>query len=398
MLLVDLTWGHVGTPDPGGLPVSDDAVVPFPVSVPEADLVDLRERLARTRWPDAEPVDDWSQGIPLAYTQELCAHWRDGYDWRRCEARLNELGSFRTTIDGVDVWFLHARSPHPDATPLVMTHGWPGSVWEFHRVIGPLTDPVAHGGDAADAFHVVCPALPGYGFSSPPREVGWGIGRIADAWVQLMARLGYERFAAQGGDWGAMVTTQLALRHPDRLLGVHLNMPIAAPTADEPTPAELEALAGFDHYQRWEAGYSTQQSTRPQTLGYGLADSPAGQLAWIVEKFWAWTDCDGHPEQAVARDDLLDNVMLYWLPNRGASSARLYWESFRDVNLDPVTVPTGCSIFPREIFRMSRRWAEGRFRDLRHFGELERGGHFAAFEQPEVFVSEVRAAFAAMRS
>lgn len=375
----------------------DDAVTPFRIAVPEADLDDLRTRLGRTRWPGAETVDDWSQGIPLSYVQELCETWRNDYDWRPTESALNGFGSFRTEIDGVGIWFLHTRSPHPDATPLVLTHGWPGSVWEFHSVIGPLTDPVAHGGDAADAFDVVCPALPGYGFSDKPTEAGWGTERIADAWAELMTRLGYERFGAQGGDWGSMVTTQLALRHPERLVGIHLNMPIAIPTGDDPTPAELEALAGFDHYQKWDSGYSTQQSTRPQTLGYGLADSPAGQLAWIVEKFWAWTDCDGHPEHALTRDELLDNVMLYWLPNTGASSARLYWESFKNVNLDPVEVPTGCSIFPKEIFRMSRRWAEGRFTDLRWFGELERGGHFAAFEQPEVFVDEVRSAFRAMR-
>ncbi len=375
----------------------DAAVTPYPVAVPDADLDDLRRRLAGTRWPDEETVDDWSQGIPLSYVRELCATWHDSYDWRRTEAQLNDFGSFRTEIDGVGIWFLHTRSPHPEATPLVLTHGWPGSVWEFHSVIGPLTDPVAHGGDAADAFHVVCPALPGYGFSDKPTEAGWRTERIADAWAELMTRLGYDRFAAQGGDWGSMVTTQLALRHPDRLVGIHLNMPIAIPLGDDPTPAELEALAGFDHYQKWDSGYSTQQSTRPQTLGFGLADSPAGQCAWIVEKFWAWTDCAGHPERALTRDELLDNVMLYWLPNAGASSARLYWESFKDVNLDPVGVPTGCSIFPKEIFRMSRRWAEGRFTDLRWFGEPDRGGHFAAFEQPAIFVDEVRSTFRTMR-
>ncbi len=373
------------------------SIEPYPIAVPDAALDDLAERLARTRWPDPEPVDDWSQGIPLAYVQELCATWRDDYDWRATEARLNGFGSFRTGIDGTGIWFLHTRSPHDDAVPLVITHGWPGSVLEFQKVIGPLTDPTAHGGSAEDAFHVVCPALPGYGWSDPPAETGWGVERIADVWAELMTRLGYERFGAQGGDWGAMVTTVLALQHAERLVGIHLNMPLAFPDPTDASEEERAALASFEHYQRWESGYSTQQSTRPQTLGYGLVDSPAGQAAWIVEKFWAWTDCDGHPENALTRDELLDNVMLYWLPGAGASSARLYWESFHTINFDPVTVPTGCSIFPKEIFRMSERWARTRFTDLRHYNQPPKGGHFAAFEQPERFVEEVRATFRTMR-
>jgi pimeloyl-ACP methyl ester carboxylesterase len=372
-------------------------IEPYPIDVMDSALGDLVDRLRRTRWPDPAPVDDWSQGVPRDYVKELCTTWAEDYDWRPTEAKLNGFGSFRTEIDEVGIWFLHTRSPHDDALPLVMTHGWPGSVLEFHKVIGPLTDPTAHGGSADDAFHVVCPALPGYGFSDPPRETGWGVERIADVWVELMTRLGYDRFGGQGGDWGSMVTTMLALRHADRMAGIHLNMPLAFPDPTDATPEEQASIASFEHYQKWEAGYSTQQSTRPQTVGYGLVDSPAAQAAWVVEKFWAWTDCDGHPENVLTRQELLDNIMLYWLPAAGASSARLYWESFNAINLDPVTVPTGCSIFPKEIFRMSERWARTRFSDLRHFNVLDKGGHFAAFEQPETFVDDVRTAFRTMR-
>jgi pimeloyl-ACP methyl ester carboxylesterase len=376
--------------------VSD--ITPFKIDVPEEDLRDLRERLTRTRWPDPETVDDWSQGTPLAFVQDLCRYWADGYDWRASEARLNEFPQFRTEIDGLGIHFLHVRSPHEDALPLVMTHGWPGSVVEFHKVIGPLTDPTAHGGDAADAFHVVCPSLPGYGFSDKPAATGWGVERIADAWGALMARLGYARYGAQGGDWGAIVTTFVGLRDVEHLAGVHVNMPIVIPASSgEPTDREREALASMQEYNDWDSGYSKQQSTRPQTVGYGLVDSPAGQCAWIVEKFWKWTDCDGDPLNVLTRDELLDNVMLYWIPGTGASSARLYWESFRALNFDPITVPAGVSIFPKEIFRASKRWCEQRFTDLRWFNELPKGGHFAAFEQPATFVDEVRSFFRTAR-
>jgi pimeloyl-ACP methyl ester carboxylesterase len=380
--------------------VSDD-VRPWELAVAQVELDDLRDRLARTRWPERETVPDWSQGIPLAYVQDLCRYWAEGYDWRRAERALNAVGQFRAEIDGLGVHLLHARSPHPGALPLLITHGWPGSVVEFLKVIGPLVDPPAHGGDAADAFHVVCPSLPGYGFSDKPAAAGWGVRRIAEAWASLMARLGYERYGAQGGDWGAMVTMRLAGVDPEHLVGIHLNMPLvgreAITAAGEPTPAERAALAAFAEHRAWGTGYSKQQSTRPQTLGYGLVDSPAAQCAWIVEKFWAWTDCDGHPEHVLTRDELLDNVMLHWLPGTGASSARLYWESFGDREDEPIHVPAGCSIFPREIFPASRRWLEHRFTDLRHYHELERGGHFAAFEQPEAFVDEVRAFFRHVR-
>jgi pimeloyl-ACP methyl ester carboxylesterase len=282
----------------------------------------------------------------------------------------------------------------------VISHGWPGSIVEFHKVIEPLANPTQHGGEARDAFHVVCPSLPGYGFSDKPTRAGWKVERIASAWSELMQRLGYARYVAQGGDWGAMVTTAIGLQDAAHCAGIHLNMPIATPdpaTMNELSDAEKAALASMQHYERWDSGYSKQQSTRPQTLGYGLSDSPAGQAAWILEKFWAWTDCGGHPENVLTRDELLDNVMLYWLPGTAASSARLYWESFSTPSLDPVEVPTGCSIFPKEIFRTSRRWAEKRFRRLVHFRELPRGGHFAAFEQPETFVREVRETFRHVR-
>jgi pimeloyl-ACP methyl ester carboxylesterase len=375
-------------------------IAPFRIDVPGAQIDDLRRRLDATRWPERELVDDWSQGIPLAYVQEVCRYWAHGYDWSARQARLNEFPQFRTEVDGLAVHFLHVRSPRPDALPLVITHGWPGSVVEFLKVIGPLADPAAHGGEAMDAFHVVAPSLPGYGFSDKPRQRGWGVERIARAWAELMARLGYARYVAQGGDWGAMVTTSIGQQDSEHCAGIHLNMPIAIPdpeTMGNLTEREQSALAGFAHYNEWDSGYSKQQSTRPQTLGYGLVDSPAGQAAWILEKFWAWTDCDGHPENVLTRDELLDNVMMYWVNGNAASSARLYWESFRNPSLDPVAVATGCSIFPKEIMRTSRRWAERRYKNIVHWSELDKGGHFAAFEQPEAFVGELRACFRHMR-
>lgn len=375
-------------------------ITPFEIAIPDAQLADLKDRLARTRWPEAETVGDWSQGIPLAYVKEVCAYWASKYDWRERERRLNRFPQFKTKLDGLDIHFIHVKSPVADATPLVLTHGWPGSVVEFQKVIAPLSDPVAHGGKAEDAFHVVCPSLPGYGFSQKPAKTGWGVGRIADAWDELMKRLGYGRYIAQGGDWGSMVTSCIGSQHPESCLGIHLNMAIAPPTeASMKDLSELEqkALAGMDHYGKWDSGYSKQQSTRPQTLGYGLVDSPVGQAAWILEKFWSWTDCNGHPENALTRDELLDNVMLYWLPATGASSARLYWESFNSVPMDPIRIPVGVSVFPYEIFKASRRWCEARYERLVHHNVLSKGGHFAAFEQPELFVDEVRAAARAIR-
>jgi epoxide hydrolase len=369
----------------------------FRIDVPTEVLDDLHARLAHTRWPEAECVDDWSQGIPLGYTQELAAYWADGYDWRSRQTALNRFDQFTTEIDGLDIHFIHQRSPHADALPLVITHGWPGSIAEFQKVIEPLVNPPS--GRAEDAFHVVCPSLPGYGFSGKPSKTGWGVGKIAEAWETLMLSLGYDRYGAQGGDWGAAVTTQIG-RNRGHCIAIHLNMPIARPAAGsggDLTVDEQQALAAYAEHRQWGTGYSKQQSTRPQTLGYGLVDSPVGQLAWIVEKFWAWTDCDGHPENAVSRDELLDNVMLYWITGSGASSARLYWESFNSFITDGrVELPTGVAAFPKEILRTPRRWCEAAY-NITHWTTMPRGGHFAAFEQPDLFVDDVRAFFATVR-
>jgi pimeloyl-ACP methyl ester carboxylesterase len=377
------------------------ATRPFRIEVSDAALTDLRERLERTRWPEAETVRDWSQGVPRSYLEQVCDYWRSSYDWRRAERQLNAIPQFTTELDGIEIHFLHARSPHPGALPLIITHGWPGSVVEFLKAIGPLTDPPAHGGDAADAFDVVCPSLPGYGFSQKPAAPGWGTERIAVAWTELMARLGYARYGAQGGDWGAAVTMEMGAVASPGLVGIHVNMPIADPAAlkqfGELTEQERAAVASFEHYRRFDSGYAREQGTRPQTIGYALVDSPAALAAWIIDKFWSWTDADGHPENVLTRDELLDNVMLYWLPAAGASAARLYWENYSRRRFPPIEIPSGCSIFPKEVFGSSRRWAATRFRDLRYWNELDRGGHFAAFEQPELFVDELRAFFRLVR-
>jgi pimeloyl-ACP methyl ester carboxylesterase len=378
--------------------MSDD-IRPFRIAIDDAVLADLRQRLRATRWPDAETVDDWSQGAPLAWVREVCAYWADGYDWRAREARLNRFAQFVTTIDGLDIHFIHQRSPHPQARPLIITHGWPGSVVEFHKVIEPLVDPTAHGGDAADAFHVVCPSLPGFGFSGKPQRPGWGVERIAGAWGQLMARLGYERYFAQGGDWGSAVTREIGVTQARHCEAIHVTLAMGTrpTTQDEPDDDEKLALAGAKHYRRWDSGYSKQQSTRPQTLAYGLADSPAGQAGWILEKFWAWTDCDGHPENVLTRDELLDNLMLYWATNSAASSARLYWESFGKARPGKVGVPVGVAVYPKEIVAPVRAWMRDEYPDIRHFVRMPRGGHFAAFEQPQLFVDDLRAYFRLFR-
>ena len=373
---------------------------PFTLDIPGAEVDDLRDRLRRTRWPEREVVDDWSQGVPLAYLQALCRHWADGYDWSDRQARINRFAQYRTTIDGLGIHFIHVPSPHPGALPLVLTHGWPGSVAEFFDVIGPLTDPAAHGGDVSDAFHVVCPSLPGYGWSDKPTATGWGVERTAAAWTALMAGLGYDRYGAQGGDWGSAVTTSVAAQDPDHVVGIHVNMVSVGPPKGSAGPWDVDAQSAIDgmNYSRdWDSGYSKQQSTRPQTVGYGLVDSPAGLCGWILEKFWSWSDTDGDPVGALGADRILDDVMYYWLPAAGASSARLYWESFTGRSRPSVDVPSGVSIFPKEIFRPPRAWVEAHFSDLRYWGTPPRGGHFAAFEQPELFVEEVRAFFRLVR-
>jgi len=373
---------------------------PFSIAISDDALTDLEQRLSMTRWPNKEPVDDWSQGVPLAYMEELCAYWKSDYNWREREALLNRFPQFIIEIDGLDIHFIHQRSPHDNARPLVLTFGWPGSIVEFQKVIEPLTNPEAHGGSAEAAFHVVTPSLPGFGFSGKPDETGWGVERIADAWSELMVRLGYETYFAQGGDWGSMVTTQIGLRDKAHCEAIHLNMPIAGPDPDmmaDITEKEQASLAAMQFYQDWDSGYSKQQSTRPQTLSYGLADSPSGQAAWIIEKFYQWTDCQGHPENIFSRDELLDNVMIYWLTGTAASSARIYWESFGKFPQDPVEVPAGCSIFPKEIFRPSERWIRKQYTNLKYYNELDKGGHFAAFEQPELFLNELRTYFGMFR-
>lgn len=371
------------------------AVRPFRLAIPESELDDLRQRLARTRWPEPETVDGWAQGAPLAAVQDLCDYWLRHYDWRRCEAMLNGFGLFETEIDGVVINFIHRRSPEPGALPLLITHGWPGSVIEFHKVIGPLTDPAAHGGDPADAFHVVAPSIPGYGFSGKPRRAGWTVQRVAAAWAELMRRLGYDHYVAQGGDWGSAISIAMGEAAPEGLAAIHLNMVTAPPAPDQRAgmdAREQALLARARYYREQGSGYAVQQSSRPQTLAYGLTDSPAGQAAWIYEKFCEWTDCDGDPLNVLTRDELLDNIMMYWLPAAAASSARLYWESFRSFAVGEVRVPVCCSIFPKDISPPARRWAERRFPGIVYWNELDRGGHFAAFEQPELFVRELRAA------
>jgi epoxide hydrolase len=375
-------------------------IVPFRIDVPQADLDDLRDRLARTRWPDQLPGVGWDYGIPLEYVRELASYWRDGYDWRVHEARLNGFGQFTTTIDGARVHFLHVRSASPDALPLIITHGWPGSVVEFMDIIGPLTDPAAFGGSPGDAFHLVIPSIPGYGFSGPTRDRGWDVRRVARAWAALMSRLGYDRYGAQGGDWGSSISRELGRVAPDRVAGVHVNMlfPFVREEPPDLTEVERARLAAMRRFQSDGAGYFTLQSTRPQTLAYGLTDSPAGQLAWITEKFGEWTD-NGLPDEAVDRDQLLTNVTLYWLTGTAGSSARLYYETARARAWGPrgdPAVPTGVAVFPREIAPPVRRFA-GQTDNIVHWTEFDRGGHFAAMEVPDLLVGDVREFFRPLR-
>jgi pimeloyl-ACP methyl ester carboxylesterase len=367
----------------------------FRVRVDDDVLDDLRSRLARTRFPDRLDDTGWDYGIPVDYLRELVDYWRDEYDWRAHEARLNDLAHYRTEIDGQSIHFVHARSPHPDAFPLLITHGWPGSVVEFLDVIPRLTEPEQHGGTAADAFHVVAPSLPGYGFSEPTRTRGWDVVRIARAFAELMQRLGYTAYGAQGGDWGAQIATRIGVLDAEHCAAIHLNMPIAERPADpgELTDEEKADLAAMANFQREESGYAIEQGTKPQTLGVGLNDSPAGLLAWIVEKFRTGSDCDGDPENCFTRDQLITNVMLYWVTETITSSARLYRETrTSSAPQEYVGVPTGVARFPKEVLRFPRSWVERRY-NVTRWTDMPHGGHFAAMEQPALLVGDLRAFF-----
>ena len=383
--------------------MANNPVLPFQLAVPARDLARLRARIADTRWPDPEKVQDSSQGTPILKLRALCEYWQKHYDWRRCESALNAFGLYRTQIDGVDICFIHVRSGEPNAIPILLTHGWPGSVLEFSKVIRPLVDPVSHGADAADAFHVIAPSLPGFGFSGKPQTTGWGFARIADAWITLMDRLGYDRWVAQGGDLGSGVTEAIGRKRPRGCLGLHLNMSYFQPTLleiEQATPEEQRFIARSKHYFDEMAGYAIEQGTRPQTIGYLLADSPVGQAAWIYEKFLESMGNRTNHGDALTHDEILDNIMMYWLPNSGASAARLYWELRHELQPGddkPIDIPTGYSGFPNEVIRSSKRWLESRFSNLIHFNQLDRGGHFAALEQPQLFVDEVRATFRSLR-
>jgi epoxide hydrolase len=391
----------MASPDP-----SDSEIRPFRIDIPQADLDDLHQRLARTRWPDELPGVGWARGVPLGYLKDLAAYWADGYDWRKQEARLNEFPQFTTTIDGANVHFLHVRSPEPDALPLILTHGWPGSVVEFLNVISPLTDPRTHDGNPADAFHLVIPSLPGYGLSGPTRQTGWTTGRVARAWTQLMARLGYRRYGAQGGDWGAFASPELGRVDPEHVVGVHLN---AATMGFIPFgPVNPEELATFSDADKARLerlntstagpgnGYFEVQANRPQTLAYALTDSPVGQLAWIVEKLKEWTHAAEVPEDAVDRDQLLTNVMLYWLTGTARSSADLYYENMHAGFQPPRpgTTPTGVAVFAEDY--AIRRYGE-QSNNIVHWSEFDRGGHFAAMEAPDLLVGDVRGFFRGLR-
>jgi pimeloyl-ACP methyl ester carboxylesterase len=391
----------------------DERLHPFRIDIPQADLDDLSDRLDRSRWPDELPSVGWAYGVPRDYLQELAHYWRHEYDWRAAEARLNEWPQFTTTIDGANVHFAHIRSPEPDAIPLILVHGWPGSIVEFAAIVAPLSDPRAHVGDPSNAFHLVIPSIPGFGFSGPTRESGWEFRRVAAAFAELMLRLGYRRYGAQGGDWGAAVARELGRIYPERIIGVHLNLIPSSDASTEPDADELAALSSSErartlaswernqHWSREREGYAHIQSTRPQTLAYGLTDSPVGQLAWIVEKFKEWTDSRDRPEDAVDRDQLLTNVMLYWLTGTAGSSARIYYErahaSYWGAPPEPSTAPTAFAAFPHENFIALRYIAE-RTNTIVRWSEFDRGGHFAAMEEPDLLVADIRAFFREVRA
>jgi epoxide hydrolase len=379
-------------------------ILPFRIDIPQADIDDLHQRLRNTRWPDELPGAGWNYGIPLSYVRDLTEYWATAYNWRENEARLNEFPQFTTSIDGQNVHFLHVRTQEANALPVLITHGWPGSIVEFVKIIGPLVDPRAHGGDPADAFHVVAPSIPGYGFSGPTREAGWDVKRIATAFAKLMSRLGYQRYGAQGGDWGSAISRQLGLLDPDHVIGLHFNT-LAAPPSGDPEEMKLLSekektyLEAAQRFRQQGSAYFVIQTSRPQTLAYALTDSAVGLLAWIAEKFREWSD-PAEGEDSIERDQLLTNVSIYWFTQTANSSARLYFEFMRSGSswgrVEPSTVPTGVAVFPREIAPPIRRFAE-RSNNIVHWSEFDRGGHFAAMEQPELLVADIRTFFRRFR-
>jgi pimeloyl-ACP methyl ester carboxylesterase len=408
------SWAYGGSslahPTMTSPPTTSPAIRPFYINIPDEALADLRRRITATRWPDRETVSDRSQGVQLATIHQLVHYWGTDYTWHRVEAHLNALPQFMTAIDGIDIHFLHVRSHHPHALPLIMTHGWPGSIIELLKVIDPLTNPTAHGASAADAFDLVLPSMPGYGFSSRPRTTGWNPDRIARAWTTLMGRLGYTHYVSQGGDWGAVVSDKLAHQAPPGLLGIHVNMPATVPPeiakalqSGEPAPAGLSSEEKTA-YEQMKALYTTGSGyagimvTRPQTLGYALADSPVGLAAWFYDKFADWTDTDGHPERELTKDEMLDDITLYWLTNTGTPAARLYWENnANNFNAVNISLPAAITVFPGEIYQAPRSWAERAYHNLIYYHRVDRGGHFAAWEQPALFAEEIRAAFRSLR-
>ena len=395
---------------------SPESIRPYRIHVDEAQLTDLKKRIAATRWPDKETVNDVSQGVQLAQVQALVKYWGSGYDWRKAEAKLNALPEFITTIDGVDIQFIHVRSPNPNAMPLLLTHGWPGSQFEFLKTIGPLTDPVAYGGKVEDSFDVIIPSIPGHGFSGKPTELGWGPDRVAKAWDVLIKRLGYTHYVSQGGDHGSVISDALGRLNPPGLLGIHLNMPATIPpelvkpiNSGDPAPdgltePERKAFDSLSTFFGRNAAYGAMMVTRPQTIGYLLADSPTGTAAWMYEKIAAWTDSDGQPERVLTRDEMLDDISLYWLTNAGASSSRFYWENNNNnfsaaaQNTASIKVPVAITVFPHEIYQAPKSWAQRAYPSLSYYSQVNKGGHFASWEQPQLFSEELREAFRPLRA
>jgi len=393
----------------------DQAIRPFTATIPEAAITDMRRRIAETRWPDRETVTDRSQGVQLEKFKELVRYWGTDYDWRKAEAKLNSYPQFVMRIDNLDIHFIHVKSRHPNALPLIVTHGWPGSILEQLKIIGPLTDPTAYGGKAEDAFDVIIPSMPGYGFSGKPAQAGWGPERMAKAWDVLMQRLGYTRYVSQGGDWGSVIAQAQGRLAPKGLLGIHLNMPATVPVDvanalknGGPAPAKLSAKekAAYESMNRLYTeggGYAGIMVTRPQTLGYSLSDSPVGQAAFFYDKFADWTYSGGNPERSLTRDEMLDDISLYWLTNTATSASQLYWENrnnnfnVKEQRTREIKVPVAVTVFPGEIYQAPQSWAKKAFPNLSYFHEVNKGGHFAAWEEPQLFAEELRAAFKPLR-